>query len=310
MEMKICNKISYSSITSAKNFSTRKTSTAVNQSIKDSFSRSAKCTNPLGLDSDQYSQLQLFIQTLKGTSTPKGAVNIGGTPIRLNDYSARAKEGIESLHKDCSCFNNIFGEKLANSNVPKDIELEFDYDVNNNKALPTKISDESYKSDVQKLLDEMTGNVLLTNIANGSRLLNGAMTSVYYRGVSKSLNINFNQDILELYLNEDNSLDGANDKLSRALEKERNSSDFDANESYRFITKPLYSVLKRIIADTNASQNISHMIYTEQKISTNDGYIKLGRTNLNNIDSPLLIKAACAGHWQLMDIWAENENMF
>ncbi len=244
-----------------------------------------------------------------GFTLAKGAVKVDSEIISLKDYPKRKEEGIENLKEICNESNSVIAEKLEKNNVPKNIEFDFDYNITNNSVSLSNISDKSYADGVLSALNEVKGSYLLTHFANSSKILNGKMEDVYYSMVSNGLKDSFGQDISKLFLNEDGSVGGANAELSAALKRERSDPDFDARTAYHFVSKPLYSVIRRMTDVRSPFENISHMSFRNNKLSANDGDIYLGETDLAGLDDSYMLRTASAGHWFMIDIWAENEDM-
>ena len=265
--------------------------------------------------SKQHLQLMEFGRSIKGTATTPGSARIGGNPINLNDYPTRAKYNVNTLNQYCEDFNNLLKERLNAANIPEDISFEFDYDVNSRKAVVTDISYETFRDSLQSVLDGILKTYNMDYIANGSKALNGFMPSVYYSRISSALKRCFGQDISELYIDENGNIGGANKNLQEALEREKRDKNFNAEDLYNFSTKQLEMLIKRLISDENAPQNISHMGYNKDGFYTSDGEAKLGR----GIDSSLWKKPSfvmrAAFSFQMtvrfdMNFWFSNEEMF
>ena len=312
MEMKVGRMIQ-SSFSKRTNYSTNENpfSAKSGGTNRDSFTITSGTT----WFSKQQLQLMAFGRSLKGTANTPGSVRIGGDPINLNDYPTRAKYNVNTLNQFCEDFNDLLTERLKNAGIPEDISFEFDYDVNSRKAVVTDISDETFRDSLQSVLDGILKTYNMDFIANGSKAMNGFMPSVYYPRISSALKRCFGQDISELYIDDDGNIGGANKNLQEALEREKRDKNFNAEDLYGFGIKQLEMVIKRLISDESAPQNISHMGYNKEGFYTSDGEARLGR----EIDPSLWEKASfvmrAAFSFQMtvrfdMNFWFSNEEMF
>ena len=246
------------------------------------------------------------------SNTTSSSLLTSGTTAGLKDYRVKAAQSMTTLSKVCGNFDSAMKKNLSNAGVPDDISFEFDYDVNSGEAKVTKISDEEYLGDVQSALNKAMKSVSLDTIANGSKILNGKMTEVYYSTVEKALNKCFGQDISELSVDRKGNILGMNKKMKQAVTSELTDRSFDAQSRYGFPTKELASVVKRIISDKSAGNNVSHMSFSGGSLKTADGDINVGSKcispSLNN--TSILFRAAAAGDSGSMELWAEYGDLF
>lgn len=265
-------------------------------SARDSFSRSECGGIPCGIKS--------FMKTMR-ESKPV-CLNDTGRDFDLKDLPSCAKQSMKLLRENCAIFDDALKNELDEVGIPENIRFEYDYDANSRKAVITDISDEKYRDDVQAVMDKASGKYQLAFnfISGGSQILNGKMTKVYYPIVSKALTRCFGQDISSLYIDNGNNIAGANERLASALKNEKCNENFDAKEYYGFPTKKLDSVIRQLITDKSADENIVHMVYNEGSNSTADE-IRLGKNTSDPQpdDGDMIIKAAAAGHWWLLDVW-------
>ena len=246
------------------------------------------------------------------SNTVNNSLQASGTSVSLGDCRVKAAQSMITLSKTCSNFDSAMKKNLSNEGVPENISFEFDYDVNSGEATITEISDEKYLSGVQSALNKAMKSVSLETVANGSKILNGKMTEVYYPVVEKALNKCFGQDISELSVDKKGNILGMNKKMRQAVTSELTDISFDAQSRYGFPTKELASVVKNIISDKSASKNVSHMSFSGGSLKTSDGDISVGSKcaspSLKN--TSILLRAAAAGNPGSMDLWTEYGDLF
>ena len=111
--------------------------------------------------------------------------------------------------------------------------------------------------------------------------MNGYISSLYYPWISKALDRCFEQDISELYIDENGNLGGVNENLQEALDAakkaENNGEYFNANHDFGFPANNIEGIVKRLVSDKNITLNISHMGYDGKQIYTDDGEFKFGK---------------------------------
>lgn len=246
------------------------------------------------------------------SNTANNSLLTSGSSSSLGDYRVQAAKSMTTLSKACGNFDSAVKKCLSNAGVPDDIRFEFDYDVNSGEASVTKISDEKYLSGVQSALNKAMKSASLDTIANGSKILNGKMTEVYYSAVEKALDKCFGQDISELSVDRRGNIVGMNKKMKQAVTSELTDRKFDAQSKYGFPTKKLASVVKSVISDKSAGKNISHMSYANGSLKTADGDISVGSKcaspSLKN--TSILLRAAASGNANSMDLWVEYGDLF
>ncbi|MCH5349322.1 MAG: hypothetical protein J1E40_08360 [Oscillospiraceae bacterium] len=229
-----------------------------------------------------------------------------------DDYLGKAEMAYDFFNQDLHDISEGFSKKLKEFGVPEDITFEFDYDLDNGKAVLTNISDEKYRDSVQEILDK---SMSPDWVANASRIVNGYMSSIYYANISKALERCFGQDISELYIDEKGNIGGVNKNLQMALAAEKSIANFDAKKMYDFPVNQIEAMLKRLITDENITPNISHMGYDGNGIYTNDGDIQFGK----EIDPSLwedngFLRRMEYGYIPVSpehyDFWLNNEDMF
>lgn len=256
--------------------------------------------NNSGFKSDRYSSVTS--DSLKGL----------GTSESLGDYRVKAAKSMLTLSKTCGNFDDVMKKNLSDEGVPESISFKFDYDVNSGEAKITDISDEKYLDGVQNALNSSMKKAGIDSIANGSKILNGKMTEVYYSVVAEALEKCFGQDISELSVDRRGNITGMNRKMRDAVTSELTNLRFNAKSQYGFPSEKLASVVKSIISDKSAGSNVSHMSFERGSLKTADGDISLGK-NCSSIpmkDTSIVLRAAAAGDLGSLNLWVENGDLF
>lgn len=258
-------------------------------------------------------------QTSSGTSkydrfsgTLNSIQQTTGTSVSLSDCRVKAAQSMVTLTKTCENFDAAMKKNLADEGIPESVRFKFDYDVSSGEAKITDISDEKYLDGVQSALKKSMKTISLDAVANGSKILNGKMTEVYYPVVAEALEKSFGQDISELSVDKNGNILGMNRKLRAAVTSEMSVGSFDARERYGFPAKELALTIKRVVSDKPANGNVSHMSFEGGSLKTADGDIAVGKKcpmpSLKN--TSVVLRAAAAGNVNSMDLWIKNGDLF
>lgn len=243
----------------------------------------------------------------------RNGVQLELSSVEKDDYESVAKNNfkwIDYFEKD---INECIPKRLEEAGVPSDLSFEFDYDLDSDKCEITKISDDIYRENVESVLNGITG---FPFIACASRVMNGYTSSLYYSSIGRALDRCFEQDISELYIDENGKLCGTNENLQKALDAENCSEiseDFYATREKKFPADNIEGIIRRLISDENITANISHMGYDSKQIYTNDGEFKLGKDFAPGLFSNkhYLMRGTMALYFTAYnyDWWLSNEKM-
>ncbi|MDE6746237.1 MAG: hypothetical protein K2J72_06315 [Oscillospiraceae bacterium] len=244
--------------------------------------------------------------------------------VRIDPSNFIAKGGYEGITKSNFDLINFFEnnvnqsltKKLEAAGVPKDVTFEFDYNFDSKETELTNVSDEEYRENIESILKN-TGSKDI--FAYASRIMNGYISSMFYPRVENSLKDCFEQDIADLYIDENGDIGGANENLQAALdavkEAEKTGEDFSSKHEFGFPTDNIEGIIKRLISDENITPNVSHMGYDGEQIYTNDGEFKFGKDFDPNLfgEEKYVMRGSMSlyilarGYY---DRWLENEEKF
>lgn len=240
---------------------------------RSSFSSPAETS---GISTNFYAENRQQIKMLQ--EGVRNSVQHELSSVEKDDYESVAKNNfkwIEYFEKD---INECIPKRLEEAGVPSDLSFEFDYDLDSGKCEITKISDDMYRENVESVLNGITG---FPFIACASRVMNGYTSSLYYSSIGRALDRCFEQDIAELYIDENGELCGTNENLQKALvdgnQSEISNGDYYVESEKKFPADNIEGIIRRLISDENITANISHMGYDSKQIYTNDGEFKLGK---------------------------------
>lgn len=295
----------------------------------DTFTKSARQSTEkkdifsgMDISDDLREQLRSFHENIKN------AVQIEArdpAEIANSTPADKTKFNFDRISTSEKALNENIFKKLEEAGVPKDVTFEFDYSFKPNFSKIgieiTKISDENYREIVKNVLEN--GNAPFTVISCASRVMNGYASSLYYPCVSSALDNRFEQDINDLYIDENGNLGGINEKLQAALDSARKAEKrdeyFSVSETFGFSANSVdnaVNIIKCLVSDKNViTPNISHMGYDGEQIYTNDGEFKFGKDFDPNLfgEEKYVMRGTTAffmtfyGH---IDLWAENYDKF
>lgn len=232
--------------------------------------------------------------------------------IAKDDHEGRTKFNFDLISYFEKGLNKEIPKKLEEAGVPSGVTFEFDYNLDSKEFEITDISDEEYCEKVKSALNR---TVSFPFIACASRVMNGYISSVYYPAIEDNLKSCFEQDISDLYIDENGKLCGANENLQKAIEASKKGEAFSVNPRYIFPAQNIEGIIKRLISDENITPNISHMGYDGQSIYTDDGEFKFGKDfdpSLFN-DQRYVMRGTMSLRFTVYthyDSWLENEKMF
>lgn len=269
-----------SSFSGGKGVSVRRnsyTNSAKTQSANvDTFAMSSPSEPYSSLSKETMEQLRRFSEDVKNckqleplfpeiaTDTDEGKVEFNFKLIGLCE---------KAMNEDIS-------KRLEEAGVPKDVTFEFEFDFDSKDIEITGISDEKYRESVDSVLK---GGVTLryTVISCASRVMNGYTASLYYPWISEHLDRCFEQDISDLYIDENGNLGGVNENLQAAINAEKKAEKkgeyFSALQEFDFPVNNIEAIVKQLVKEENITPNISHMGYDGEQIYTNDGEFKFGK---------------------------------
>lgn len=243
----------------------------------DTFAMSSPSEPYSSLSKETMEQLKLF------SENAKKAVRLEPLHIAADDYAGKTKFNFDIIKYSETSLNKSISERLEEAGVPKDVTFEFDFNYSSNIVSSnieiTEISDEKYRETVENILSGSKGP--FTFISCASRVMNGYISSLYYPWISKALDRCFEQDINDLYIDENGKLSGVNKKLQAAFDAEKKAEKkgkyFSALEEFDFPVNNIEAIVKQLVKEENITPNISHMGYDGEQIYTNDGEFKFGK---------------------------------
>lgn len=224
----------------------------------------------------------------------------------------RTKLNFEYLSDIQKEMNDSISKRLEKAGVPSNVTFEFNYNINTQKSEITQISDDEYRKNIETVLNNTYGfGMIFTAFA--SRVMNGYVSSAYYPAIAKNLESCYEQDIADLYIDENGNIGGANENLQKAIRASKRGEEFYPIPDYHFPAKNVEGIIKRLISDENIIPNVSHMGYDGESIYTNDGEFKFGKDFDPNLfgDEKYVMRGSVSllinnGY----DRWLENEEKF
>ena len=279
----------------------------------DTFTRSgfASSAETAGTSTNFFAENRKQIEMLQ--EGVRNGVQLELSSVKKDDHEGTAKNNFKWISYFENNLNECIPKKLEEAGIPSDLSFEFNYDLDSGKCEVTKISDDMYRENVESVLNGMTG---FSFIACASRVMNGYTSSLYYSSIASALDRCFEQDISELYIDENGKLCGANENLQKALAAEKKpeiSEDLHEKGEKKFPAENIEGIIRRLISDENITANISHMGYDSRKIYTNDGEFRLGKDLDPGLfsDKRYLMRGTMALRFTAYnyDWWLSNEKM-
>lgn len=221
--------------------------------------------------SDEYKKLREFGESCK-KAVP---MNLKWYKLESDSPEGRTKLNFEFLDDITKPMRENFSSALEKAGVPKDVTFEFDHDINAHKGTITKISDENYRESVESVINNFKLGMSFTAFA--SRVMNGYISSAYYPSIASNLKSCYEQDIADLFIDENGNLCGANENLQKAIEASKIGEEFSPDPHHRFPAKNIEGIVKLLISDENITPNVSHMGYDGESIYTDDGEFRFGK---------------------------------
>ena len=268
--------------------------------------------NPINSYAEHREEFERFRDGLKN------AVRLEPLNIAKDDYAGRTKFNFEWIDFFEKNLNEGISKSLEEAGVPKDVTFEFDFNFDSSNIEITGISDEKYRESVENVLAGSKGTIPFISCA--SRVMNGYISSLYYPWISKHLERCFEQDINDLYIDENGNLGGVNENLQAAFAAEKKAEKsgeyFSVLQEFDFPANNIEGIVKRLISDKNITPNISHMGYDGERIYTNDGEFKFGKDFAPNLfsEEKYVMRGTMAFYMTFYDgrhnRWLENEEKF
>lgn len=255
---------------SLKTKSTRSDVLSESSDVSTSYFRGSTLS---GSRRSRYSRISRNLNDIKISS---GYLQADSDITEKDDYKDKAVNNFKLINNAQKNLNVNIPKWLNEAGIPENVEFEFDYNIDTQKAEVTKISDEKYRDTVETVLNQKMGKETLYT-AYASRIMNGHASSAYRTDIANSLKNCFGQDINELSIDKKGNLCGANTNLQRALKASKYGREYTYIESRRFPAKDIEGVLKKLLSDKNIAPNVSHMGYDGKSMYTNDGKFKLGK---------------------------------